>query len=74
MKCPFCDGTGIANSMAAKVLFRRKARGLSQLELAKLCGVSHMTIAAIERGENTKVNTLMAVAAALECSVHDLLP
>lgn len=57
----------------------RKAResvGKSQRVLAKDSGVSRATIAKLELGEHTSAttSTLQALAEALGCSLHDLVP
>ena len=39
----------------------RKAKGLRQDELAKMVGVSHATLSALEQGKNTSTATLQTV-------------
>ena len=43
----------------------RKEKGLSQIELAKRCNVPQSTIARIESGANTSIDTLTKIANAL---------
>jgi transcriptional regulator with XRE-family HTH domain len=52
----------------------RKGKGPSQLELEQLSGVSNTTIQEIERGDgNPTVETLQALADALDCEIEDFL-
>lgn len=53
----------------------RKAKNLSQQELAKLSGVSQQVISNIESGRNTNPGFLIIlnVCRALHCSVYDLV-
>ena len=52
---------------------RRKARGLSQEELARQCGVSRQTINAIEKGEyNPTINLCRAICKALGKTLDEL--
>lgn len=52
----------------------RKARGLSQSELAELAHVEQPTISRIERGyDGVTLRILRQLAVALDISVHDLL-
>jgi transcriptional regulator with XRE-family HTH domain len=52
----------------------RRARGLSQLDLARLAGVSRETISLIERGELPRMRTAHAIARALGVALDVLLP
>ena len=52
----------------------RRARGLSQRELAALAGVSRGTISNIERGELPRVRTAQTIARALGVDLDALLP
>jgi transcriptional regulator with XRE-family HTH domain len=52
----------------------RRARGLSQRQLADLAGVSRETISLIERGELPRVRTAYAIARALGVALGELLP
>lgn len=55
----------------------RKARGLSQRQLATLSAVHHIQIAKLESGErpiaNIRLSTAIALADALNVDVRDLL-
>lgn len=50
----------------------RRDRGLDQMELAELTGVSQSTISRIERGSGVLLGTAQALAKALGCSVEEL--
>ena len=62
--------------IADKVAERRAERGLSQRELAELCGTTQSAIARLERGGRPpRIDTLLRIAEALECELHvDLVP
>lgn len=49
----------------------RKSRKLTQEQLATLAKVSQSHITRVERGGGASLETLMALAAALECEVAD---
>jgi putative transcriptional regulator len=52
----------------------RKAAGLTQAELAKAAGVDSVHVSRMERGERVPgIDTACKLAAALRCSVCDLL-
>lgn len=51
----------------------RTQAGISQEALARRAGLSLRTVARIEAGEDTKVQTLAAIADALGVAVSDLL-
>ena len=52
---------------------RRKARGLSQEELARQCGVSRQTINAIEKGEyNPTINLCRSICRVLGKTLDEL--
>ncbi|HEX2085154.1 MAG TPA: helix-turn-helix transcriptional regulator [Solirubrobacteraceae bacterium] len=56
--------------IAARVAEQRAARGLSQRELAELCGTTQSAIARIERGlRPPRIDTLLTIAAALDCEL-----
>jgi transcriptional regulator with XRE-family HTH domain len=61
-------------AIAQRVRGLRKARGLSQTELAERCGISQSYVNKIERpgGCNMTLETLEAIAAALGVGVLDL--
>jgi transcriptional regulator with XRE-family HTH domain len=54
---------------------RRKALGLTQVELADKANVAQSMISQIERGksDNVTIGNLRSLAAALDCTVVDLL-
>jgi transcriptional regulator with XRE-family HTH domain len=57
---------GIANQVAEQ----RKARGLSQKELADLCATTQSAIARLESGGRPpRIDTLLRVANALDCEL-----
>ena len=62
--------------IADKVAQRRIQQGLSQRELAELCGTTQSAIARLERGGRPpRIDTLLRIAEALECELHvDLMP
>lgn len=53
----------------------RKERGMSQAELARRAGVPQGVISYIECGrtKHPRIDTLQAIAAALQCTVDELL-
>ena len=56
--------------IADRVAAQRKARGLSQAELASLCGTTQSAIARLESGGRPpRIDTLLRIAAALECDL-----
>ena len=60
--------------IGCNVAKRRRERGWSQLELAKVLGVNEMTVSRIERGlSNFAIGTLEHIAKKLRVSVDDLL-
>jgi transcriptional regulator with XRE-family HTH domain len=64
----------VGASLAANLRRRRDAAGLSLVELAELAGTAKGTVSAIEAGKaNPTVETVYAVAAALGCTMADLL-
>jgi len=56
------------------VKIRRLIQNLSQKELAKIVGVSNVTLVKIEKGniDNVKLGTLKKIAAALGSNVSEL--
>lgn len=50
---------------AVALMLAREAQGYSQRELAELANVPQSTIARIERGANTSIDTLSKIALAL---------
>ena len=56
--------------IAEQVLAQRLSRGLSQVELAKLCGTTQSAIARLESGGRPpRIDTLLRVANALDCNL-----
>lgn len=51
----------------------RRARRLSQRELAQLAGVSRETVSLIERGENPTVRTAQRIASALGVTIDAIV-
>jgi transcriptional regulator with XRE-family HTH domain len=57
--------------IADQVAERRRARGLSQAELAELCGTTQSAIARLEGGGRPpRIDTLLRLANALDCDLH----
>ena len=64
----------LKSTLADSILAFRKAKGLSQEELADLCGLHRTYIGSVEREErNVTLSTLEVLAGALGVSVPDLL-
>jgi ribosome-binding protein aMBF1 (putative translation factor) len=56
--------------IAEHVAEQRRARGVSQQELAELCGTTQSAIARFERGGRPpKIDTLLRMAQALDCEL-----
>jgi ribosome-binding protein aMBF1 (putative translation factor) len=56
--------------IAEQVVEQRRARDLSQQELADLCGTTQSAIARFERGGRPpKIDTLLRIAEALDCEL-----
>ena len=62
--------------LAEQVAQQRKARGLSQQELAELTGTTQSAIARLESGGRPpRIDTLLRIAEALDCElIVDLRP
>ena len=62
--------------IADRVIEQRAAKGLSQRELAELCGTTQSAIARLERGGRPpRIDTLLRIAEALECElIVELVP
>ena len=57
--------------IAGQVADRRKERGLSQAELAKLVGTTQSAIARLESGGRPpRIDTLLRIANALDADLH----
>lgn len=64
------DDRELFELIAERVAERRKAWGLSQRELAELCGTTQSAIARLERGVRPpRIDTLARIAAALDCEL-----
>jgi transcriptional regulator with XRE-family HTH domain len=56
--------------IAEEVAQRRRVRGLSQAQLAELCGTTQSAIARLEGGGRPpRIDTLLRIANALECDL-----
>ena len=56
--------------IAEQVARQRHARGLSQAELAELCGTTQSAIARLESGGRPpRIDTLLRIANALDCNL-----
>lgn len=74
MKAKPSDHAALRDIVAANVKDRRLRLGLSQEELADVCGYHRTYIGSVERSErNITLSTLEALAAALGVSAIDLL-
>jgi ribosome-binding protein aMBF1 (putative translation factor) len=57
-------------AIAREVADQRRARALSQHELAELCGTTQSAIARLERGARPpRLDTLLRIANALDCDL-----
>ncbi len=66
---PAEDGWFFAQ-IAEQVVAQRRALGLSQVELAELCGTTQSAIARLESGGRPpRIDTLLRVANALDCNL-----
>jgi transcriptional regulator with XRE-family HTH domain len=65
------DDRELFGLIAERVAERRKAWGISQRELADLCGTTQSAIARVERGARPpRIDTLARIAAALDCELE----
>jgi ribosome-binding protein aMBF1 (putative translation factor) len=56
--------------IAEQMAVQRQARGLSQVQLAELCGTTQSAIARLESGGRPpRIDTLLRVANALDCNL-----
>jgi ribosome-binding protein aMBF1 (putative translation factor) len=56
--------------IADQVAAQRQARGLSQQELAHICGTTQSAIARLEKGGRPpRIDTLLRIAQALDCDL-----
>ena len=59
------------SKIADGVVEQRRARGLSQQELAELCGTTQSAIARLESGGRPpRIDTLLRIANALDCELQ----
>lgn len=60
--------------MGYKIKEVREAKGMTQTELARISGISRVTISALENGvvKNTTSKTLLKLAEALETTVDHI--
>jgi transcriptional regulator with XRE-family HTH domain len=64
------DDRELFGLIAERVAERRRAWGVSQRELAELCGTTQSAIARVERGKRPpRIDTLARIAAALDCEL-----
>ena len=64
------DDRELFGLIAERVAKRREAWGISQRELAELCGTTQSAIARVERGARPpRIDTLARIAAALDCEL-----
>jgi ribosome-binding protein aMBF1 (putative translation factor) len=64
------DDRELFGLIAERVAERRKAWGISQRELAELCGTTQSAIARVERGARPpRIDTLARIATALDCEL-----
>jgi len=64
------DGSWLFAQIAEQVAAQRTARGLSQVQLAKLVGTTQSSIARLESGGRPpRIDTLLRIAEALECQL-----
>lgn len=64
------DDDWLFAQIAEQVVAQRKARGLSQRELAELTGTTQSAIARLESGGRPpRIDTLLRIANALDCSL-----
>jgi transcriptional regulator with XRE-family HTH domain len=56
--------------LAVQVAAERARRGLTQVELATLCGTTQSAVARLERGSRPpRLDTLLRIANALDCEL-----
>jgi transcriptional regulator with XRE-family HTH domain len=59
--------------LAQQIFFRRESRHWSQDELARASGLTQAQVATLEAGQaNPTLRTLVKLATAMSCSVHEL--
>lgn len=71
---PILSATGVGGQVAASLRAVRRSRGLTQLQLARLAGVTSSAISQAERAERSlSLATLVRIGSALGMTVDDLL-
>jgi ribosome-binding protein aMBF1 (putative translation factor) len=64
------EGGWLFAQIAGQVADRRRARGLSQAELASLVGTTQSAVARLESGGRPpRIDTLLRIAQALDCDL-----
>lgn len=64
------EGGWLFAQIAERVAEQRRARGLSQAELAERCGTTQSAIARLESGGRPpRIDTLLGIADALDCEL-----
>lgn len=64
----------LATNLASNLRYIRQQRGMTQQELAKLCGVPRSTVGQMETGScNPTLSVLARLAAALQISIEEIL-
>lgn len=58
---------------AVNIRYRSQKLGLTQKELAAKAGIHYQTLTLINQGHETRLSTLFAIAAALECEAWQIL-
>ena len=60
----------LSRALAVQVAAERARRGLTQAELAALCGTTQSAVARLERGTRPpRLDTLLRIANALDCEL-----
>ena len=60
----------LTRALALQVAAERVRRGLTQVELARLCGTTQSAVARLERGTRPpRLDTLLRIANALDCEL-----
>jgi transcriptional regulator with XRE-family HTH domain len=60
----------LTRALAVQVAAGRRRRGLTQAELAELCGTTQSAVARLERGTRPpRLDTLLRIANALDCEL-----
>jgi transcriptional regulator with XRE-family HTH domain len=68
------DMQALSGHLSANLRFLRQRRGLTQAQLAKLCGVPRSTVGQLESGSgNPTLSVLARLAAALQLSIEEIL-